>query len=257
MKLQGQVAIVTGAGRNIGEETGKLLAAEGAKVAVIDADRGRGERVAAAITAAGGEAIAVVADISSESAVDAMVQAVVDTWGRIDILVNNAAITDHAHIFDITKAEWDKILAVTLTGPFLVSRAAGKHMARGGGGKIVIIGSTSGFRGRVNGIAYASAKGGVVNLTRTMAVQLAPYNIRVNGIVPNQVGSPVGREEFDPKRRVYNLRNRVGLPIDVARAVLYLVSDDSDFVVGGMLFVDGGMMATMEGAWDQSAVPKL
>jgi 3-oxoacyl-[acyl-carrier protein] reductase len=249
-KLKDQVAIVTGAGRNIGEDTSKLLAAEGAKVAVVDNDRGRGDRVAGEIKAAGGDAIAIVADVSSEVDVTAMAQTVVDTWGRIDILVNNAAITDRETILDITKEEWDRIIAVTLTGPFLVSRAVARQMVkRRNGGKIVVIGSTSGFRGRSDGIAYASAKGGIVNFTRTMAVQLADHNIRVNGIVPNQVGSPVGKDVFDPNRKVYNLRRRVGLPIDVARAVLFLVSDDSDFVVGDLLFVDGGMMVTMEGAW--------
>jgi NAD(P)-dependent dehydrogenase (short-subunit alcohol dehydrogenase family) len=177
--------------------------------------------------------------------------------GRIDILVNNVAITDNKHIFEISKDEWDRVLAVTLTGPFLVGREVGRQMAVRGGGKMVNIGSTSGFRGRIHGIAYGSAKGGVANLTRTMAVQLAPYGIRVNGIVPNQVGSPVGKDEFDPNRQVWNLRGRVGLPIDVARAVLFLVSDDSDFILGDHLFVDGGMMATMEGLWDPASAPKL
>jgi NAD(P)-dependent dehydrogenase (short-subunit alcohol dehydrogenase family) len=256
VKLKDQVAIVTGAGRNIGEETSKLLAAEGAKVAIVDFDRGRGDKVAAEIRAEGGDALALVADVSIEADVIAMVERVVDAWGRIDILVNNAAITDHKSILEITKAEWDQILAVTLTGPFLVSKYVAQRMVdRAAGGKIVLIGSTSGFRGRLGGIAYASAKGGVVNLTRTMAVQLAPYDIRVNGIVPNQVGSPVGRDVFDPNRKVYNLRRRVGLPIDVARAVLFLVSDDSDFVVGDLLFVDGGMMVTMEGAWNPAGSP--
>ena len=206
MKLKNQVAIVTGAGRNIGEETSKLLASEGAKIAVVDSDADRGQKVAEDIRRSGGEALALVANIAEESDVVGMVKAVVDAWGRIDVLVNNAAITDHTHILQSTKAEWDRILAVTLTGPYLVSREVARAMVDGGAaGKIVVIGSTSGFRGRSTGIAYASAKGGVVNLTRTMAVQLAPFHIRVNGIVPNQVGSPVGRDVFDPNRKVYNL----------------------------------------------------
>ena len=247
MKLEGQVAIVTGAGRNIGEDTCKLLASEGARVAVIDMDRGRGEAVAEEIRAAGGEAIAVVADISSEADVQAMVRTVVAKWHRIDILVNNAAITDKKSILDTTKAEWDAVIAVTLTGPFLVSKYVAQEMiAEGHGGKIVVIGSTSGFLGRPTAIAYTAAKGGVANLTRSLAVQLAPHNIRVTGIVPNKIGSPVGQDKFDPNRPVMNLRNRVGVPIDIARAVLFLVSDDSDFVVGTMLFVDGGMTAMME-----------
>lgn len=247
MKLEGQVAIVTGAGRNIGEDTCKLLASEGARVAVIDMDRARGEKVAEDIRKAGGDAIAVVADISSEADVQAMVKTVAAKWGRIDILVNNAAITDKKNIIDTTKAEWDAVLAVTLTGPFLVTKYVAQQMiAEGHGGKVVVIGSTSGFLGRPTAIAYTAAKGGVVNLTRSLAVQLAPHNIRVTGIVPNKIGSPVGQDKFDPNRPVMNLRNRVGVPVDIARAVLFLVSDDSDFVVGTMLFVDGGMTAMME-----------
>jgi len=249
VKLKGQVALVTGAGRNIGEDTCKLLASEGAKIAVVDLDKSRGEKVAAEIKRAGGDALAVVANVAVESDVQAMVKTIVDAFGRIDILVNNAAISDNKTILDISKDEWDRVLAVTLTGPFLVSKyVAGQMVAQGGGGKIVNIGSTSGFRGRVRAIAYTAAKGGVANLTRSMAVQLAPHNIRVNGIVPNKIGSPVGKDEFDPTRPVINLRKRPGVPIDIARAVLFLVSDDSDFIVGDLLFVDGGAMVTMEGS---------
>ena len=248
MKLKGQVAIITGAGRNIGEETAKLLASEGAKIAVVDLDKVRGDRVAADIRKAGGEAMAFVADVASESDIDRLVKDVVGLWGKIDILVNNAAISDNKHILDITREEWDRVIAVTLTGPFLLSKyAAGQMVAQGRPGKIVNVGSTSGFLGRNRAIAYSAAKGGVANLTRAMAVQLAPHNIRVNGVVPNKIGSPVGKDEFDPTRPVVNLRGRAGVPRDMARAVLFLVSDDSDFVVGDMLFVDGGVTAMMVG----------
>ncbi len=124
-------------------------------------------------------------------------------------------------------------------------------VAQGTGGKIVNVGSTSGFFGRSRAIAYSAAKGGVVNLTRAMAVQLAPHKIRVNGVVPNKIGSPVGKDEFDPSRPVVNLCGRPGVPLDMARAVLFLVSDDADFIAGNMLFVDGGVSAMMVG--DKSA----
>ncbi len=244
MKLKGQVAIITGAGRNIGEEVAALLASEGAKVAVVDMDRGRGDKVANAIKANGGQAAAFVANVADEAEVETMVKNVVATFGGVDILVNNAAISDNKHMLEITKEEWDRVIAVTLTGPFLVGRAAAKQMvAQGRGGKIVNVGSTSGFRGRPRALAYTAAKGGVANLTRSMAVQLAPHNIRVNCVAPNKIGSPVGKDEFDPTRPVVNLRNRTGLPADLAKAVLFLVSDDSDFIVGDILFVDGGVMA--------------
>src|SRR5215471_393397 len=181
MKLSNQVAIVTGAGRNIGEEISKTLASEGAKVAVVDLDKGRGEKVAAEITRAGGEAAALVANVAVEADIAGVVAAVVKRWGRIDILINNAAVSDNKNILDITKEQWDAVIAVTLTGPFLMGQHAARQMvAQGSGGKIVNVGSTSGFFGRSRAVAYAAAKGGVANLTRAMAVQLAPYKIRVN-----------------------------------------------------------------------------
>src|SRR6266496_1434967 len=226
MKLKDQVAVVTGAGRNIGEEIAKLFAAEGAKVAVVDVDRPRGERVVGTIREAGGEAELFAADVSKQSDVAALVRAVVDRFGRIDILVNNVAISDNKHIFDISEEEWDRVLAVTLKSQFLMGKHVGLQMAaQGTGGRIVNIGSTSGFMGRSRAVAYAAAKGGVANLTRAMAVQLAPHGIRVNGVVPNKIGSPVGKDEFDPTRPVVNLRGRAGVPLDMARAVLFLVSE--------------------------------
>jgi NAD(P)-dependent dehydrogenase (short-subunit alcohol dehydrogenase family) len=248
MKLSNQVAIVTGAGRNIGEEISKTLASEGAKVAVVDLDKGRGEKVVAEITQAGGEAAAFVANVAVEADIAGVVAAVVKRWGRSDILINNAAISDNKNILEITKEQWDAVIAVTLTGPFLMSQHAARQMvAQGTGGKIVNVGSTSGFFGRSRAVAYAAAKGGIANLTRAMAVQLAPHKIRVNGVVPNKIGSPVGKDEFDPTRPVVNLVGRPGVPRDMARAVLFLVSDDSDFVAGNMLFVDGGVSAMMVG----------
>jgi NAD(P)-dependent dehydrogenase (short-subunit alcohol dehydrogenase family) len=211
-------------------------------------DKARGEKVAADIVKAGGDAMGFAVDVSIPADIEKLVKDVVGKWGRIDILVNNAAISDNKHILDISKEQWDKVIAVTLTGPFLMSQQVAKQMvAHGTPGRIVNIGSTSGFYGRKRAIAYTAAKGGVANLTRSMAVQLAPHNIRVNGVVPNKIGSPVGKDEFDPSRPVVNLRGRPGVPLDLARAVLFLVSDESDFIVGDMLFVDGGVTAMMVG----------
>jgi NAD(P)-dependent dehydrogenase (short-subunit alcohol dehydrogenase family) len=244
MKLDGQVAIVTGAGRNIGEEIARLFAAKGARVAILDQDQGRGERVARAITDRGGEAMALAADVSKGAAVQAAVGEVVRRWGRIDILVNNVAISDNKTIMDLAEEEWDKVIAVTLKSQFLMAQSVARQMiAQGPGGRIVNIGSTSGHRGRPRAIAYCAAKGGVANLTRAMAVQLAPHGIRVNGITPNKTGSPVGRDEFDPARPITNLLKRPGQPGETARAVLFLVTEESSFVIGAELFVDGGVMA--------------
>jgi 3-oxoacyl-[acyl-carrier protein] reductase len=248
MKLKDQVAIITGAGRNIGEDTAKLFASEGAKVAVVDNHQGRADKVAGDIVKANGTAAGFVADVSSEADVERLVADVTAKWGRIDILINNAAVSDNKHILQCSKEDWDRVMAVTLTGPFLMSRAVAKQMiAQQSGGKIVNVGSTSGFFGRSRAIAYTTAKAGVANFTRSLAVQLAPHRIRVNCVVPNKIGSPVGKDEFDPTRPVVNLAGRAGLPIDLARAILFLASDDSEFIVGDMLFVDGGLAAMMIG----------
>ena len=248
MKLEKQVAIVTGAGRNIGEETAKLFAQEGAAIAVVDMDKSRADKVTGAINAAGGKAKSYICDVSSEEQIVATVNAAAADFGRIDILVNNVAISDNKHLFEITKEEWDRVFAVCLTAPMLFSKYAAKAMISAGhGGKIVNVSSTSGHYGRGRAIAYTAAKAGVINLTRSLAIQLASHNIRVNCVVPNKIGSPVGKDEFNPNRKVLNLRNRPGEPIDLARAMLFLVSDDSDFIAGTELFVDGGCAAMMPG----------
>ena len=244
MKLKDRVAIVTGGGRNIGEAVAQLFAAEGAKVAVVDLDRPRGERVAAAIKSAGGTAAAFVTDVSKSSEVAALVKAVVERFGRIDILVNNVAVSDNKSIFDITEEDWDRVMNVTLKSQFLMSKHVAQQMlAQGSGGTIVNVGSTSGWQGRPRAIAYSAAKGAIANFTRALAVQLAPHNIRVNAIVPNKIGSPVGKDEFDPSRPVQNMLKRPGQPDEAARAILFLASEESSFIIGENLFVDGGTMA--------------
>jgi len=248
MRLANQVAIVTGAGRNIGEETAKLFAKEGASIAVVDMDRVRADKVTEAILATGGKAKTYLCDVAQEDQIIATVNAVAADWGRLDILINNVAISDNKHLFDITKAEWDRVFAVCLTAPMLFSKYAAKEMIAGKrGGRIVNVSSTSGHYGRGRAIAYTSAKAGVINLTRSLAIQLAPHDIRVNCVVPNKIGSPVGKDAFNPERKVVNLRNRPGEPIDLARAMLFLVSDESDFIAGTELFVDGGCAAMMPG----------
>lgn len=242
MKLEDRVAIITGAGRNIGEEAARLFASEGAKVCVVDMDPGRGEKVVNDLKGGGREAIYAKCDVSNAKEVQAMVRATVEAFGGIDILVNNAAITDHETIFSISEEEWDQVIDVTLKGPFLVGRYVAEQMVeQGRGGVIVNVASTSGLSGRTDAIAYMAAKGGVVNLSRGMAVQLSQYNIRVNCLTPNRSGSPVGQDEGAEGREFKNLAGRLGTAQDQARAMLFLASDDSGFVWGANLICDGGV----------------
>ena len=245
MRLENQVAIVTGGGRNIGEDISKLFAQEGAKVAVVDLDQERGSRVAADINAkTPGRAISVTCDVASAASVEKMVQTVVAEFRGVDILINNAAWTDHKTIFDITEEEWDRVMNVCLRSVWYCTRYAAKAMIeQKRRGKIINIASTSGHWGRKEATAYTTAKAGVLNLTRSIAVQLAPEGIRVNSISPNRIGSPVGQDEVPEKRVVKNLAGRRGVPMDIARAALFLVSDESDFIYAVDLPVDGGALA--------------
>jgi NAD(P)-dependent dehydrogenase (short-subunit alcohol dehydrogenase family) len=245
MRLANQIAIVTGAGRNIGEDIAKLFAHEGAKVTVVDLDEGRGRRVASEINAAGANrAISVVCDVASAASVEKMVETVTNTFGGIDILVNNAAWTDHKTIFDITEEEWDRVMNVCLRSVWYCTRSAGKVMIeQKRKGKIINIASTSGHWGRKEATAYTTAKAGVLNLTRSIAVQLAPHGIRVNSISPNRIGSPVGQDVVPENRFVKNLAGRRGEPIDIAKAAVFLASDEADFIYAVDLPVDGGALA--------------
>ncbi len=249
MKLKDKVAIITGAGRNIGEDTARLFAKEGAKVAIVDLDQARAEAVAADIRRDKGVAEAFVANVADEAACEKLVAEVTAKLGGVHVLVNNVAISDNKKILEITLEEWNRVMAVTLTSPFLMGRAAAKQMiAQKSGGVIVNLGSTSGFYGRSRALAYTAAKGGVANLTKSMAIQLSPYNIRCVLAVPNKIGSPVGRDEFDASRPTPNLcGNRPGVPADMAKVICFLASDDASFINGSAVFVDGGVTSMMPG----------
>jgi 3-oxoacyl-[acyl-carrier protein] reductase len=248
MRLENQIAIITGAGRNIGEDVAKLFVREGAKVAVVDLDAGRGSRVAADINAQNpGKAIPVVCDVASATSVDQMVQSVLESFGGVDILVNNAAWTDHKTLFDISEEEWDRVMNVCLRSVWYCTRAAAKVMIeQKRKGKIINIASTSGYWGRKEATAYTTAKAGVLNFTRSIAVQLAPQGIRVNSISPNRIGSPVGQEDVPENRFVRNLAGRRGVPMDIAKAAVFFASDESDFIYAVDLPVDGGALAVRD-----------
>ena len=244
MKLSGKVAVITGGGRNIGLATSLLLASEGAKIAIFDMDPERGSKTVNEIKEQGGEAISIVGDVSRSSDVEDMVKRAVSEWGQIDILVNCAAISDRQPLLDLPEEMWDKVIDVTLKGTFLCGKYVAKQMvAQGGGGAIVNFSSGSAFHGGTQRIAYDAAKGAIVTLTKDMAVQLASHNIRVNAISPGSTGSQVGGSIAPEDRQVRNLLGKITMPEHQAKAVLFLVSDDSEHVIGQVMHVDGGTNA--------------
>ena len=245
MRLENRVAIVTGSGRNIGEGIARALAAEGARVAVVDKLVERAKAVADSINAEReGAALPIACDVTNGADVQAMVAKVVDGFGDIYALVNNVGVVDRNNILETDEAEWDRVIAVSLKSVFLVSKAVGQRMVdQGKGGRIINIGSTSGLSGRANATAYPSAKSGVYNLTRSLAMQLGPHGIRVNTVTPNRVLTEA--EPGEPSRvwQVTNLVGRQGTPKDIASAVVFLASDEADFITGSDITVDGGVRA--------------
>lgn len=245
MRFDGKTAIVTGGGRNVGQAIARRFVAEGAQVAVVDLDPGRGGAVAAELDSVrAGAAGFVRCDVSSSDDVQRMVADVVAAFGGIDVLVNNVAITDRGHtVLDLDEDLWHRVMAITLDSVFLCTKYAARIMVdQGRGGAIVNIGSTSGHRGRANAAAYSAAKGAVVNLTRSLAVQLGEHGIRVNTVTPNKVGSPVGQDEEPADRKRTNLLGRGAVPEDIADAVAFIASDEAGFVTAADLLVDGGAL---------------
>ncbi len=246
MLLDGRVAIVTGSGPNIGGEIACTLAANGAKVVCLDLLLERAQACAQKITELGGNATAIAANVTEPADVQRAVETAVSTFGGLHILVNNAAITGGGGLLQATVENWRRILDVILIGTFLCSQYAAKQMiAQGSGGAIVNIASTSGHRAHGEAFAYGAAKGGILNFTRGMAIELAPHKIRVNSVTPTQTGTPVAggrpRDEGGPPKNIP--LGRWGRPIDQARAVLFLVSPEAEFITGVDLPVDGGLLA--------------
>lgn len=252
LSLEGKVAVVTGAASGIGRGIARRLAEMGAAVAVLDIDAANGEETAKSIRAQNGDAIFVRCDVRSDKDCKDAVQAVIEKFGRIDILCNNAGIAIRKDIVELQEAEWDLALDVTLKGIFLLSRHVVPHMIRGGGGSIVNTGSGWSLKGGPAAVSYCAAKGGVLNLTKAMAIDHGKHNIRVNCVCPGDVDTPLLRGECaqlgaDPGEFMREAANRplprVGTPEDVANAVLFLASDMAQWVTGTALVVDGGGLA--------------
>ena len=248
-KLQGKVAIVTGAASGIGRATALLFAQEGAKVVAADLDEG-GQDVARAIEGAGGHATFVKTDVSDPEDVRRMIDTAVRTYGRLDVLFNNAGIEgEQAPTADCTVENWDRVIAVNLRSVFLGTKFAIPEMLKGGGGSIINTASVAGLVGFPGLPAYCASKGGVVQVTKTTALEYAKQNIRVNVICPGIIATPMV-ERFvggDPEREkamtALEPVGRMGTAEEVAHLALYLASDDSSFCTGAPFIVDGGFVA--------------
>ncbi|MFG1780364.1 3-oxoacyl-ACP reductase FabG [Micromonospora sp. NPDC049048] len=244
-----RVAVVTGAAQGIGAATAHRLAAEGAAVAVVDLDAARAQVVADEIAAAGGRAVGIGCDVTDAAAVAAMTDEVVQAYGGLHVLVNNAGITRDNLLFKMALPEWEAVLNTNLTSMFLCCQAAQQHMVAARYGRIVNLSSRSalGNRGQVN---YAAAKAGVQGLTATLAVELGPFNVTVNAVAPGYVATAmtaataerVGSSPEEHQRMVaeHTPLRRVAQPAEIASVIAFLASDDASYVSGQTLYVNGG-----------------
>lgn len=249
-KLEKRITVITGAGSGIGEATARLFATEGARVVIADIDRKNGERVAAEI---GPAATFRNTDVSVHNQVEAMVKSTVERFGRLDVLFNNAFATRMGPVGEISIEDWNKTISVTLSGVFYGMRFALPQMVAQGGGVIVNTASISGLFGDYGAGAYNAAKAGVVNLTRSAAIEYARKNIRINAVCPGMVETPavlntfIGQSRNPEKVRRLNEEchpiGRMGKPEEIAKVVLFLASDDASFMTGSMVVADGGVTA--------------
>jgi len=248
-QLEGRVALVTGVGSGLGQAIACGLAGAGARVMVADIAEQGAQETATLVQQQGGEARTALVDVSQRSQVEEAVAATLQAWGAIDILVNSAGIAIRGTALEYPEEAWDKVIAVNLKGTFLASQAAGRHMAERRKGKIINIASIGAFVAYPYSVAYLASKGGVAQLTKSFAVELAPFDVQVNAIAPSIFDTPLLRRvRSDSSSLTYFMERtplkRVGKPEEVVGAAIFLASDASSMVTGHILPVDGGFLAT-------------
>ncbi|PIV10311.1 MAG: hypothetical protein COS49_01175 [Candidatus Portnoybacteria bacterium CG03_land_8_20_14_0_80_41_10] len=251
MNLKDRVALVTGARRGIGEGIALALAQAGAKVVVTDVDQDDCQKVVDQIKESGQDGLALKVDVSNKEDVEEAVQKTVEKFNRIDILVNNAGIAQFKPFLELTEEEWDRTLDINLKGMFLCSQAAAREMAKNKYGRIVNTASIASGQvgvGFLNIAHYCASKGGVTALTEALALELAPLGINVNAVGPGIIETPMTKDILSDEKTKEGLmaripKKRLGQPKDVASAVVFLASEEADYITGVILFVDGGWLA--------------
>ena len=244
MRLTDKVAIITGSAQGIGLATALRFAAEGARVVVSDIGQQRVDQAVAAIVAQGGQAIGAVVDVTDRLAIDAMVAKVKTTWGRIDVLINNAGITKDARLAKMSSAQFDAVIAVNLKGVFECTQAVAETMTEQGSGSIVNASSVVGLYGNFGQTNYAATKAGVIGFTKTWARELGPKGVRVNAVCPGFVLTPILDTVPDAVKQKMIEKvplGRLGRPEEIAAVYAFLASDDSSYMNGAVLEVSGGI----------------
>ena len=247
MDLKNKVAIITGSRRGIGKAIALALAKAGANVVVSDINLDDCNKVVEEIKAINGNALAVKADVSNPEDVSQMINLTTEKFGKVDILVNNAGIYMQKSLTDVTEQDFDRTLDINLKGVFLCSKAVVPEMIKQGKGKIINITSIAGQVGFANSSAYCASKGAIINITRELALELAQYKINVNAIGPGVIETDMTKDLLEDKATKETLLaniplSRIGKPEDIANAALFLASDNSDYITGITLFVDGGWL---------------